>query len=318
MSLRVVVASDDDIDIVGNVMADADFWDGDDGEVDAVNKVNPILRNLIVWENSTTADATNKRTRGEFQMNTWPNTRRIISWGKRAGGIAASEAASEQTCPGKDMLMVTDEMNLPCESGDDWISDNTKLYASVDNAQVLGVAFVYSYGERYPYRGGHMQWIRKVADAAETGADAFYQAWASDLTGTTPGLDPKKTYVLRGVMHEAAATAKAAIGAIVQPQASAFKIFGPAWSDFAMCGTIYMDDGILVEGQDGFVAKTGSGGAADTPYVWLGFEEYGGSGGRPAGLKVSPTGGTVKTGGGLGGMGGMGGIVGKLLGGMQR
>ena len=311
MSLRVVVASDDDIDIAGNVLSDADFWDGDDGEVDAVNKVNPILRNILVWENSTTADATNLRTRGEFQMNTWPNTRRIISWGKRAGGIAATEAATVLTCPGKDMLMVSDEMNLPCESGDDWISDNTKLYSSVDNATVLGAAFVYSYGERYPYKGGHIQWIRKVADAAESAADAFYQAWASDLTGTTPGLDPKKTYVLRGVMHEGAASAKAAIGAIVQPQASAFKLFGPSWSDFAMCGTVYLDDGILVQGQDGFVAKTGSGGGADTPYVWLGFEEYGGSAGRPAGSKAS-AGAPSKPGGGLGG------VVGRILSGMNR
>ena len=294
MSLRCVVASDDDIDIAGNALADADFWDGDDGEVDSIDGYgDPVLRDIVVWENSTMADVTNRRTRGEFQPNVWPNTKRILIWGSRQGGLFATEAASIPVGVGTDILEVHGNMNLPCKAGFDWISDQTKLYASVDNAHVTGAIFAYSYGTPYPYQGGKMQWIRKVADAAETGADVFYQAWATDLTGITPGLDPDKKYILRGICHEAAATGKGAIGAYAQPQASAFKIFGPSWADFGMCVTIYMQDGILVDGEDGFVTKTASAAAADTPYVWLGFEEYEVKPGASAETTVNKVGGSV-------------------------
>jgi hypothetical protein len=312
MTLRVVLAWDDDIDKAGNLLAASDFLDGDDGEVDAVEGVNPTLDNIIVYENDDSrADATNIRARGTFQMNTWPNTKRLTMFGARAGGLIDSEAATQQGGSGTDTLYVKNELNMSVQAGDNWISDNSYLYASQDNAAVLAAMFVYSYGQRYPYRGGHMQWIRKVADAAETGADAMYQAWATQLTGVAPGLDPKKQYVLRGVVHEAAASAKAAIGAIVQPQASAFKLVGPSWLDFGMCQTIYLDDGIPCIGSDGFVAKTGSATAADTPYVWLGFEEYGspsmadlkkGTFSKPAGASANKIGGTLS--GLLGGLAG--------------
>jgi len=298
MSLRCVVASDDDIDKAGNALADADFWDGDDGEVDGIDLgdgkiMEPTLRDIIVWENSTMADVTNRRTRGEFQPNTWANTRRILVWGARQGGIFASEAASIPVGVGTDLLEVNGNMNMPLKAGFDWISDNTKLYASVDNAEVTGVMFVYSYGNRYPYKGGKMQWIRKVADAAETGADAFYTAWSTDLTGVTPGLDPDKQYVLRGICHEAAATGKGAIGAFANPQASSFKLFGPSWGDFAMCVTVFLDDGILVDGEDGFTARTASATGADTPYVWLGFEEWAPGPDAKPDTQISTTGGGV-------------------------
>lgn len=323
MTLRCVVATDDDIDAAGNALADADFWDGDDGEVDAMKSengapINPELTNLIVWENADArADVTNRRTRGTFQMNTWPNTRRMTIWGARSSGLVATEAAAEGCGVGTDLLSVGEAFNIPLSSGDDWISDGSYLYASQTNAAVTGAMFVYSYGTRYPFRGGHMQWIRKVADAAESAADAFYTAWSTDLTGTAPGLDPKKAYVLRGVCHEAAATGKAPLGAFAQPQASGYKIFGPSWGDFAMCVTIFTHDGIPCSGQDGFTTRTASATAADTPYVWLGFEEYGTASGQISG--GTGLGGGIPGGGSFGGGGAAGGGFGgiqNLFGGM--
>src|SRR4030066_643494 len=153
--LRVNVCSDDDIDLAGNLVADADYWDGDDGSVDSITEesgkvMEPVLRDIIVWENSTIADARNYLTRGSFQMNTWPNTRQLNIFGSKVGGIFGAEALSRPQTP-NDMLHVTGKYNIKLESGDDWISDNTKLYASVDNATVVGAMFAYQYGQGIPY-----------------------------------------------------------------------------------------------------------------------------------------------------------------------
>lgn len=306
MVLRIVAASDDDIDAAGVALADADFWRGNDAEVDAINGVNPQLRDIMVWEHGDALDDyTNVRTRGTFQLNTWPNTRRLTVFGEW-GGISATETA---TLPINPMHIHNSTMDIQMEAGDDWVSDGSVIYSSDTNSVVTGAAFCYSYGTRYPWSGKPLQWIRKVAGAAEGGADAVYEAWTSDLTGTAPGLDPHKQYILRGVGHEAAATAKGGIGAWAAPQASAYEIFGPAIGDFAISMHVFTYDGIPVNGQDGFTAYTGSHGAADTPYVWLGFEELGATPGKSAGTAGAS--GPAPVGGKLGNIGKIGGNFGS-------
>lgn len=298
MVLMVSAAADDDIDLAGNALADADFWAGQDAEVDSMFGVDPVLREIYVWENGDGLDdATNVNTYGTFQLNTWPNTRRITVFGEW-GGIWGSAADSQPTM--NYFYKHEPTLNVQMRAGDDWVSDGSYLYGSDTNSVSCGALFCYSYGQTYPYRGGHIQWISKVADAAEAAADALDQAWATDLTGVSPGLDPHKMYVLRGIGHEAAATAKGAHGAWAHPQNSPAYLVGPAMGDFARSMHLFLYDGIPVSGGDGFEALTAGGGAADTPIVWLGFEEYG-EGGSPS-LSSAPTVKTNKVGGTLSGL----------------
>lgn len=270
MAVRTVVTYDDDIATAGTALADADAQLGDDLEVDGIDSYpDPVLRSVRVWENSTLADATNSRTRVDLQMNTWANTRRLTIFGKW-GGIWGSAADSE---PNKELVWAADGfLNIPCKPGDDWVSDASKVYSSVANGPTC-VAWDYSYGQEYPWSGRPLTWIRKVADAAESAADVAYTGWSSDLTGTAPGLDPQHNYILRGVGHEAAATAKAGMFASVHPQASPFRLVGFGNGDFDMSFTVYLWDGIPCSGQSGFTCETLSATAADTPYIWLGFED---------------------------------------------
>jgi len=318
MAVRTVVTYDDDIATAGTALADADAQLGDDLEVDGIDGyASPVLRSVRCWENSTLADATNVRTRVDLQMNTWPNTRRLTVFG-RWGGIWGSAADME---PNKELVWNADGfLNIPVKPGDDWVSDASKVYSSVANGPSC-VAFDYSYGQEYPWSGRPLTWIRKVADAAESAADVAYTGWSSDLTGTAPGLDPGKMYILRGVGHEGAATAKAGMFASVHPQASPFRLVGWGNGDFDISITIYLWDGILCSGQSGFTCETLSATAADTPYVWLGFEEYmgAGTGGITGGAGL----GGAMPGGGFGGAGavtpggGFAGIMNQFFGGMK-
>lgn len=314
MVLMVAAAADDDIDLAGNALADADFWAGQDAEVDSMFGVDPTLREIFVWENGDGLDdATNVNTMGTFQLNTWPNTRRITVFG-HWGGIWGSAADSQPTVPGY-LYKHDATLNVPMRAGDDWVSDGSVLYGSDTNSVSVGALFCYSYGQTYPYKGGHIQWISRVADAAEAAADALDQAWAMDLTGVTPGLDPHKQYVLRGIGHEAAATARGSHGAWAHPQNSPAYLVAPCIGDFSRSMHLFLYDGIPVSGGDGFEALTASGGAADTPIVWLGFEEYGeaGSPSLSGGPTIMPGGGGFGA-GGTTGAGSMSGIL-NLFGG---
>jgi len=296
MVLHQILAHDDDWATTGTQIADTDFLD-DDGKIDTdANNQNPILRHIELFVRDTFAATVTKPGYATLQMNPWPNTSRITIIGQIMNAILTDSGAATESLLFRDNVrLVSFPMNLPLSKGDDWVSANSKIYAPADNAD-MQLLFSYQYGQAYPYQGGHIIWIRKVADAAEATTDTWDEAFSDVLTGETPGLDPAKNYILRGIGHEAGAAAKLGIAARAGKQSGGYKIIGPAGPDNGMCLTVYLNDGIPCRGDDGFIAET-CGGAADTPYVWLGFEEVGTptprlapTGGAPAVRRVAPAG----------------------------
>lgn len=276
--LHCVGGHDDAIAAAGTALTDA-FFKNNDGEPDTIMGMRPVLRDIILADIDVHSDLVPGLAKVTLQPNTWPNTKRITHLCDVIGGTFATEAATAPlgtNVPG--ILDVKGRYNIPIEDDLTWVDGtNGKAYATEDNADIA-LILAYSYGKAFPYSGvNRIHWVEKVADAAEATADAYDEAWATSLKGVAPGLDGKKKYILRGIWHRAAAAAK--LGCLVRGgvQDNPFKIIGPGTGTLGRLATLFHFDGIPVSGDDGYIAET-LGGAADTPYAALGFEDLSGPG----------------------------------------
>lgn len=156
----------------------------------------------------------------------------------------------------------------------DWISSNSKVYASLANADVL-LLWCYSYGPTYPYQGGRLHRIYKVADGAIAAADVFDEAWSAQLTGVTPGLDETKDYIIRGVIYDPAAKDELGVAVRIGTQKGPYKMIGVGPGNFLhRTETIFWYDGIPIHGLTGIIAEHLAGTTA-TPWAGLVLEEIG-------------------------------------------
>lgn len=251
----------------------------DDGIVDEDQQGNiPILRDVLMGEFDVATDELVNNGWWSLQPNKWPNTQRLTGYTDHYAAEITDSGAATQHPSMKRQTIVTGKFNVQLTKGMDWISTNSKVAASIANADVA-LILVYQYGTAYPYQGGRLHRIMKVADAAMAAADVFDEAWSAQLTGTSPGLDETKNYILRGVIFEPAAKDKLSALVRVGTQKGPYKAIGFGNGNMLSSHeTLFLHDGIPVHGTTGFVAEH-LGGVTDTPWAGLVFEEYGGGGG---------------------------------------
>ncbi|MHC4675637.1 MAG: hypothetical protein ACYTBZ_24380 [Planctomycetota bacterium] len=247
----------------------------DDGIIDTDSSGNvPYLRRILLGEVDVYTDEIVDAASWSLRPNKWPSTERLTGVSDFNASEITDSAAATQHPNIQKQLWVEAMHDMKMEKGLSWISSDSKVCASLANPDVA-LIWAYSYGERYPYRGGNLIRVTKVADGATAAADVFDEAWSTTLQGVGSGLDNTKNYVLRGIGYHPAAKDKLSLLARAGLQKGEHKIigFGPG-NMLSFVETIYLFDGIPCRGDDGFKAET-LGGATDTPWVTLIFEEWG-------------------------------------------
>jgi hypothetical protein len=264
----------------GGTALTAALFKDDDGIVDADSQGRvPILRDILTAEFDVLTDEVVPKGWWDLQPNKWPNVSRLSGDLDFSYSEITDSAAATQHIHIDKLINVLGKYNIPLTKGLNWISSNSKIAGTIVNADVAMV-LVYQYGQAYPYTPGNpLHTIMKVADGAMAAADVFDNAWSSQLTGTTPGLDETKNYILRGVIYEPAAKDKLSALVRVGFQKSEYKMIGLGPGNFlGRVITMYWHDGIPFRGDAGFVAEHLAG-VTDTPWAGVVVEELP-SGGR--------------------------------------
>jgi len=247
----------------------------------------PYLTDVIMHEFDAMSTQIGSNAHWTLRPNTWPSTRTLAGYVDFCSSQNAQVGAFVD--PTFDSTTtVTGRFNIPLEANTSWISANSKIFATEANSDIL-MCLVYSYGQRYPYRGGHLQYVSAVSGSAMT-ADTWTQCWSQNLQGVGFGLDPTKTYVLRGVGGGNDVHSEVCMGFLATKQTGFHQMVGfGAGNTPAQHMTYFLHDGIPCNGLDGFTTF-GLEGATGTPWVTLCFEEYGPStAGRGAfGAPVTP------------------------------
>jgi hypothetical protein len=234
----------------------------------------PYLTDVIMHEFDVCATGAGLNAHWTLRPNTWPSTRTLAGYCDVFTSQYAQVGADVDVgFPMTDF--VRGRFNIPLAANTSWISSDSKIYATAANSDIL-MCLVYSYGQRYPYKGGHLQYVSAVAGGAAT-ADTWTQAWSQNLQGVGYGLDPTKTYVLRGVGGGNDVVDEVCMGFMGSKQTGFHQMVGFGGGNTPhQHMTYYMHDGIPVNGLDGITANMLLG-ATGTPWVTLCFEEYGGS-----------------------------------------
>lgn len=245
-----------------------------DAKINDIDGVLPNFLGCLLSDIDVHTDEIVGKAWWELQPNTWPATKRITGWGDYYPCEATDSAGETHhpTLPYR--INFSPIVDLPLTKGMDWISSFSKVAGTIVNSDI-GLIFVYSFGTRYPYTGGRLHRIGKVADGAMAAADVFDEAWTAQLTSVTPGLDPNIQYVLHGVGYEPAAKDKLAVAVRVGKEQGAHKMIGFGTGNMlGYVETFYAFDGIPFQGDDALIAEH-LGGVTDTPYAYIIAEEVG-------------------------------------------
>lgn len=240
----------------------------DDLIVDVDSNGNiPKLTDVIMHEFDVNGADAGSYAHWSLRPNTWPSTRTLTGHVTHV----SSQATGPLDLVHPQETFIRGQFDIPLEPGLSWISSDSKVFATAANADIM-LVLVYSYGTRYPYRGGHLQCV--ATTSATMVADTWTQAWSSSLQGVGFGLDPNKTYVLRGIVTNNDAVDEVHMGAMLKKQSGMHQMVGVGSGNALEAHTTwFMHDGIPCSGLDGWTAL-GLEGATGVPVIGGWFEEY--------------------------------------------
>jgi hypothetical protein len=302
--------------VAGTAIAAASFI-GADGEIDDIEGQWPILRELITIDGGAAGvfvDVTPCISRVELQPTNWATSDRLIDF---SDAIVTTSIATEATTPlftmgggAGNKFYFSGSMHQVLAPNTNWVSGDSKFFSSVA-ASNIGVILAYQYGQALPYNGGKLHWVQKAADAAPATANVWDNAFTSKLTSV--GLDPTKSYILRGIGVKSATADKATMAVRIYREVGAQKMIGIGAADAGLTLTVYTHDGIPCSGNDSFIVETLDS-VVDTAAqtIWMCFEELGGTVSNTIstpGTSFSPFG------GGTPGTSNLGGLLSGLFGG---